>query len=72
MLEARTVRQGEVPTGCVTNTVRCIGQGKKHVGKSIPYGSKVAMHFGSPYGIATRNPVRLCWKSRTVVYNLGQ
>ena len=34
MLEARTVWQGEVPTGCVGNTVRCIGEGmERRMGK---------------------------------------
>ena len=38
LLEARTVLQGEVPTGWVRNTVRCIGQlqGEGKNGKKYP------------------------------------
>ena len=36
LLEARTVLQGEVPTGWVGNTVRCIGQGEGKNGKKYP------------------------------------
>ena len=38
LLEARTVLQVEVPTGCFRNTIRCIAQVERKNGESIPYG----------------------------------
>ena len=69
MLEARTVLQGEVPTGCVGNTIRCIGQGEGKNGKKYP-----VRYSASD---ACWKPVRYCKeKSRPVgleiPYGVGQ